>query len=224
MVSPSLTNAYNRTEIEKLVTHRTWKSTLRGAGCGQRGRTATHALTRVRRWTASGFSGKPNWSTQTTKSRVWVRFAGFSSEGYPVGKALGRQIVYHCDSAAVSRVCSQEVSVSSKPLHATCHTKGAEAVMLWKSSARLSTAAFIKKRFRPSGKNGGRPWPFGYTLMGSPSLSPRDLTKIFFFNVDHFFLSFYWICYNTVSVLLFFCHIAYGILVLWPGIKLQAKY
>ena len=124
-------------------------------------------------WTVSGFPGKPNWSIQTKKSRVWVCFAGFSSEGYTVGKALGRQIVYHCDSAGVSRACSQEVSVSSKPLQATCHTKGAKASMLW-SSARLSRAAFIKKQFRPSGKNGGRPWPSGCTLMGSPRLSPHD--------------------------------------------------
>lgn len=50
------------------------------------------------------------------KEQGLVCFAGFSSKGYTVGKALGRQIVYHCDSAGVSRACSQEVSVSSKPL------------------------------------------------------------------------------------------------------------
>ena len=186
MVSLSLTKAYNRTEIEKLVTRRTWKSTLWAAGCRQGAGLQTHALTRVCRWTASGFPGEPNWSTQTKKSRVWVRFAGFSSKGYTVGKALGCQIVYHCDSAAVSRACSREGSVSSKPLQATCHTKGAEAVMLWRTSARLSTAAFIKKWFRSSGKNGGRLWPFDCILMGSPSLSPHDLLR-FVFNVDHFF-------------------------------------
>ena len=109
---------------------------------------------------------------------------------HPRGVLWGRpwdvKFFYHCDSAAVSRACSRESSVSSKPLQATCHTEGAEAVMLWRSSARLSTAAFIKKWFRSSGKNGGRLWPFDCILMGSPSLSPHDLLR-FLFNADHFF-------------------------------------
>ena len=108
-------------------------------------------------------------------------------QGVHCGEGPGTSdFFYHCDSAAVSRACSRESSVSSKPLQATCHTEGAEAVMLWRSSARLSTAAFIKKWFRSSGKNGGRLWPFDCILMGSPSLSPHDLLR-FLFNADHFF-------------------------------------
>lgn len=131
MVSPSLTNAYNRTEIEKLVTHRTWKSTLRGQAVG-RGAGLWHTpLLEI----ADGLL------QMSTLCRLLIR-------EFTVGRPRGRQIVYHCDSAAVSE-CAHKRLVSVHTFAKPCRPppatqKGAEAVMLWKSSARLSTAAFIR--------------------------------------------------------------------------------
>ena len=133
----------------------------------------THALTRVHRWTIWGFTGKPNWSIQTKKSRVWYALQAFHPRGTLWGRPWDvRLFITVTQQVFHGHAHKRLVSVQS-PCRATCHTKGTKASML-RSSARLSWAAFIKKQFKPSGKNGGRPWPSGCTLMGSPWLSPHD--------------------------------------------------